>query len=455
MSKGRSTLKSFSFGSYKGVDELPDVVVGLFSSMMERPEKSVEYAEEIINAALEGRINFDKEFNMGAYENSIRNNTRMNAQDRMKKETFFTDDDLDEAYKGGVSENKVSDDRDDYASFEDEDEVKWAVNSIKAENNTYRIDYGINLIKLLKGAVKGFPHAIERLKEVCNEFKQVNEWVQVILKSGHTVESLFTDDNVVSLSAVSEVREAYVVAEKENREEVVEVKSNNAVVVDIRDMFRKEMVSKPVEETEVIELVAEEEKEIIREVAELKDHDAKVVDIRDMFKQSSNTESTGVSAIGECLTVEDVLEKEAVADAVGVLSENDDKLIAYFEDDSILAVNNFQANLSTNRFIYSINMSELLQRSDSRYPQSSEKLRDVGDKYVPELRGAENSHPIVLFYPDKDKVVDLAEARSKKANKNSLLSYHGVSPSNRCRAVSNKAIPMCLGKEIQTYSATG
>ncbi len=449
--RGKSTLKSFSFGSYKGVDELPDVVVGLFSSMMERPEKSVEYAEEIINAALEGRINFDKEFNMGAYETSIRNNTRMNAQDRMKKETFFTDDDLDEAYKGGVSENKVSDNRDDYASFEDEDEVKWAVNSIKAENNTYRIDYGINIIKLLKKATGGYPQAMEKLKMVCLEFERVGEWIKIILSSGHSVDSLFSEDNVVSFSVLSEVRDSYAVAEKETREEVVEVKSNNAVVVDIRDMFRKEKVSKPVEETEVVEVVAEEEKE----VAELKSNIAKVVDIRERLKKSSNLEPTGVSSIGACLTVEDVLEKEAVADELGVLSENDDKLIAYFEDDSILAVSNFQANISTNRFIYSINKSELLQRSDSRYPQSSEKLRDVGDKYEPELRGIENSHPIVLFYPDKDKVVDLAEVRSKKANKNSLLRNRGVSPSNRCRAVINKAITMCLGKEIQTYSATG
>lgn len=453
--RGKSTLKSFSFGSYKGVDELPDVVVGLFSSMMERPEKSVEYAEEIINAALEGRINFDKEFNMGAYETSIRNNTRMNAQDRMKKETFFTDDDLDEAYKGGVSENKVSDNRDDYASFEDEDEVKWAVNSIKAENNTYRIDYGINIIKLLKKATGGYPQAMEKLKMVCLEFERVGEWIKIILSSGHSVDSLFTEDNVVSFSVLSEVRDSYVVAEKETPEEVVEIKPSNAVVVDIRDMFRKEKVSKLVEESEVIELVAEEEQEIVEEVIEFKADNAKVVDIRDMFKKPSNAESVGVSAIGACLTVEDVLEKEVVNDVTGVSSESDNKLIAYFEDDSILAVNKYQANISTNRFIFSINMSELLKRSDSRYPQSSEKLRDVVDKYEPLLRGVEDSHPIVLFYPDKDKVVDLAEVRSKKANKNSLLSYHGVSPSNRCRAVSNRAIPMCLCNEMQTYSATG
>lgn len=451
MCKGKSTLKSFSFGSYKGVDELPDVVVGLFSSMMKRPEKSVEYAEEIINAALEGRINFDKEFNIGAYENTIRNNTRMNAQDRQKKETFFTDDEFEDSYKGGVSENKVSDDRDDYASFEDEDEVKWAVKNIKAENNTFRIDYGINLIKLLKKATGGYPQAMEKLRMVCLEFERVGEWIRIILSSGHPVDSLFTDSDGVALAVVSEVRDSYVVAEKETIEEVVEVKSNNAVVVDIRDMFRKEKVSKPVEETEVIELVAEEEKE----VAELKDNNAKVVDIRDMFKKPSNSESIGVSAIGECLTVDDVLEKEAVADELGVLSENDDKFIAYFEDDSILAVNKYQANISTNRFIYSTNMSELLKRSDSRYPQSSEKLRDVGKEYEPVLKGTKNSHPNVLFFPDKDKVVDLTGVSYKKENINSQHRNRGVSPSNRCRAVSNRAIPVRLGREIQTYSATG
>ena len=155
------------------------------------------------------------------------------------------------------------------------------------------------------------------------------------------------------------------------------------------------------------------------------------------------------------MTVEDVLEKEVVNDVIRVSSENNDKLVAYFEDDLILAVSNFQANISTNRFIYSINMRELLKRSDSRYPQSSEKLRDVSDKYKPELRGAENSHPIVLFFPDRDKVVNLAEIKSKKKSVNSLHCNRGVSPSNRCRAVNNRGIPMYYSRDIQTYSATG
>ena len=301
MSKGKSTLKSFSFGSYLGVDELPDEVLMLFIELLEKPGKSIEYVEEIINAALMGRIDFTKPFKIDAYEYKIRSTAHINSEKERKRKTFidFSSNDTEREVSmrnGGVTIDSVStsaieDLKDAYDEVLDNIELQEAVSSIKALNDTFRVDFGVNLIKLLKKALSGYPQAVGRLKEVCNEFKQVSEWVQVILKSGHPVESLFLDNDVVVLSAVPETREAYVVAEKETIEEVVEVKSNNAVVVDIRDMFRRGKTMKADEETvikddnlvvaEVIELVANEEKEIVGEVAEINPNRAKVVDIRE------------------------------------------------------------------------------------------------------------------------------------------------------------------------------
>lgn len=201
MSKCKSTLKSFSFGSYKGVDELPEEVMSLFLGMVGKPEKNVEFADEIINAGLDGRINFNKIFNLDAYEYTIRNNTRMNVEKERSKKTFIdfgsSDSERDSSIRNGgitidsVSASAIEDLKDAYEEVALTSELKYAVDTIKGLNDDFVDDYGINLIGLIKKAVVGFPQAVTKLKDVCDEFKIVSEQVEIILKSGQDVESCF------------------------------------------------------------------------------------------------------------------------------------------------------------------------------------------------------------------------------------------------------------------------
>ena len=423
MSREKSTLKSFSFGSYKGVDELPDVVVELFTAMTERPEKSVEYAEEIINAGLEGRIDFDREFNLDAYEYRVRNTTYMNVEKTKRKVTFFHGEDIDDTHKGGVSENKVSDDRDDYANIDDEDEVKWAVNNIKAENNTFRVDYGINLIKLLRKGIEGYPQATERLRMVCKEFERVGEWIKIILSSGYSVDLLFSDSDA-GFSVLSEERGSYVVVEKE-------------VVDEVR---------KAVEETEVIELVSDNEKKIIEEEVDCQIKNTPVVDITEIIQKSRMLDTNEVS---DCLTVDDVSEKD---EANVSASERRDNLIVYCEDNLIQAVNKYLTNITSFEYSYSMNRRELLTRSILRYPKSTERLHFAEKKFESVSKGINSRYSRLVFFPDKDNILDYAEVR---INKEKLSPIIGLDSSNRCRAVTNRAIPMYSDKELLAPSAFG
>ena len=203
MSKGRGTLGSFSFGSYKGVNELPEDVVLLFSEMADKPTKGIMHVEEIINAGLEGRIDFNSEFKLEAYDYTITNNLRLNVEKERKKKTFInfggSDMETEQALrKGGISIDVVSssasvieDMRDAFEEVLDDSELKYAISTIKSLNEDFIVDFNVDLITLIKRSVLGIPQAISKLKEVCQDFSIVSEQVEIILKSGHDIEKCF------------------------------------------------------------------------------------------------------------------------------------------------------------------------------------------------------------------------------------------------------------------------
>lgn len=201
MSKGRSTLRSFAFGSYKGVDELPSEVLNLFTSLLERPDKHIEFASEIIDAGLEGRINFNTVFNLSAYEFTCKSNERMNLERRRAKEVFIdyssTDTEREESLRNGgitidsVSISAVDKLADAFEEVIDNSELEYAVSTIKALNNDFIVDYNVNLISVIKRAKDGFPQAKAVLKRLCDECDVVKEQVEIILRSGRDVNSCF------------------------------------------------------------------------------------------------------------------------------------------------------------------------------------------------------------------------------------------------------------------------
>lgn len=200
MRKG-STLMSFGFGSYKGVDEIPENILSLFTSMLDQPEKTVECTEEIITAGLEKRIDFSRVFNLDAYEYTIKNNTRMNVEKERSKKVFIdfasNESERESSLRNGgmtvdsVSASAIKDLSDAFEEVLDNSELQYAIDTIKSLNDDFIVDYGINLVSVIKKAVIGFPQAVAKLKELCDEFDVVSEQVQIILQSGKDVESCF------------------------------------------------------------------------------------------------------------------------------------------------------------------------------------------------------------------------------------------------------------------------
>lgn len=194
-------LRSYSFGTYMGVNELPVNILNLFLPLVTQPNKQIECVSEVVSAGLQGRIDFSKEFNLDAYEATIRKNKHLLKENERRKKTYLDfsggGDDFDEVTsKGGIKADfeildSIEEVKDAYEEVLASDELKYAVATIKSLNNDFITDYGLDLIFALKKAVKGIPQAVEEVKQVCEDFKVVSDLVHVILNSGQSIDLLF------------------------------------------------------------------------------------------------------------------------------------------------------------------------------------------------------------------------------------------------------------------------
>lgn len=193
-----SLLRSFSFGQFHGITELPDEVLLLFSDLVEDPGKHVKYASEIISAGLQGNIDFGRSFNIDAYEAAITRNQQMNTSKKRKKETwldFGTGDD-EEPANGGVrvdiaSLQNVSQMEDAYEKLMAEDELRYAISAIKSLQPVLMVEARMDILLTMRQALKGIPDSVKMLKTVCEEYEILGEQIKVVLSSGQSFEEMF------------------------------------------------------------------------------------------------------------------------------------------------------------------------------------------------------------------------------------------------------------------------
>lgn len=191
------SLKSFSFGVYKGYSDIPASVWSLFTEMGESPTKSFPYVDEILTACLEGRIATNVPFNFEGYCKAIEMNTRLACNSRAKKVFAYTEDDNiedDGITYGTISLNRVSlvaKMENYFDKLEDDDELLYAVSQIRSLNETFILEYSVNILETLRNAVRGIPSAVDKLRSLCDEFSDVAEYVKVILSSGKDLDECF------------------------------------------------------------------------------------------------------------------------------------------------------------------------------------------------------------------------------------------------------------------------
>lgn len=193
-------LRSYSFGTVLGHSELPVEVIELFLDLSSNPEKKIEYASEIVFAGLQKRIRCDGTFVLDAYERTIRKNEKLGKENRRKRECSidYSRDTEDEAKRDGslvsveyVSSHVVEKITDAYEQLIFEDELRYAISTIKKLQPVLLVSAKIDILHTIKQALKGLPDSIELLQQVCSQYDVVAEQIKVILGSGYQFQELF------------------------------------------------------------------------------------------------------------------------------------------------------------------------------------------------------------------------------------------------------------------------
>ena len=208
------TLRGISFGSVGSYTEIPPEIWGLLSEMEYLPIPAentkygldyvnVEYVEEIIRAALNGRIALDSQFSLQSYLKKIEENKGKKAltdAQRVKHLCFDTDDSADDEY--GVRDmNSVDADAVAYRNYQDmtqsfdsvvhDSDLQFAISTIKALRTDFLILYKVDIPMLMKKALAGVPQAVTTLKQLCDESKVLAEQVRVILTANVSIDDCF------------------------------------------------------------------------------------------------------------------------------------------------------------------------------------------------------------------------------------------------------------------------
>lgn len=193
-------MRSFSFGHFCNVNELPSEVLSLFGDLVDNPSKQIEYSSEIISSGLLGKINLNESFNIDAYESAIRKNLRLGNSRKRKKEIYLdctdSNDDWDAtSMSGGIKADvatvrAVDKMKDAYEELLADDELKYAIDTIKDLQSVLLAETKMDIFYLMKQALKGIPESVKALTSLCNDYEVVGEQIKIILSSGYSFEEM-------------------------------------------------------------------------------------------------------------------------------------------------------------------------------------------------------------------------------------------------------------------------
>lgn len=78
-----------------------------------------------------------------------------------------------------------------YEEYEDNDELQYAIQSIKESKDDLLKVEQVDIIVAIKRAVKGVPESIDIIKKICEKYTVLAEMIQIVLSSNQPVEELF------------------------------------------------------------------------------------------------------------------------------------------------------------------------------------------------------------------------------------------------------------------------
>lgn len=179
--------------SYAFQKEVPDTVWNLFSKA-DKLGTGLDYTLEIIDAAMQGDINLNREFNLKGYIYSINQARKHEDRRRYKKNlriNYTVDDEAD--FGDNIQADNLSgyvESIDEYEKIDNDSEVSYAISEINRMSHDIMIFHNVDIETCLSQANRGMPESINLLRKLVNDNPQVGLYIQTILASGYPLETL-------------------------------------------------------------------------------------------------------------------------------------------------------------------------------------------------------------------------------------------------------------------------
>lgn len=153
---------------------------------------------EIVNAALSGSIQLDDDsldnFNLSAYEFACHENEKIVKCAKVSKELFIVDDynsDSDTEKRvgfGDISMRRLGTKDKNLEEVINSEAFGESLSQLLGIRSTVAVDYGVDIVRALYGALIGTVGAIELVQKVTEQNKQVEEIITTLCNSSRSGE---------------------------------------------------------------------------------------------------------------------------------------------------------------------------------------------------------------------------------------------------------------------------
>lgn len=175
-------------------------VWGLFDSMSldEINRCPYEYSLEIVKSALQGNITLEEsegeKFPLKEYTYGCRRNEKIVKRSKAKKELFivdsYTEDENEKIGFGDVSERVLKDIDMLFDEMIDDETFEQSLMSLMGIRNEYLVKEGVDIVELVKGALKNVKASIKTLSRLSRNDRRLRFIVEGLLGTGHGDEVL-------------------------------------------------------------------------------------------------------------------------------------------------------------------------------------------------------------------------------------------------------------------------
>lgn len=181
-------------GSLSLLKDVPYSIYASFFDLAKTPNKSVVNALEILDYTLAGKVNLSQPVNLYALDYMFSKYLDMNVKKNIP--IIFTEDDseLSQAYqKGNVCIGNRCTAlivKDAYKELLDEDELDSTIQALKKMEQELLIYENVSIFDMLISAKRGIKASVMTLKNLCEKYESLAEYVKIVLSSGTDLEEL-------------------------------------------------------------------------------------------------------------------------------------------------------------------------------------------------------------------------------------------------------------------------